>query len=280
MVLMRGQPRRRAAHRADEPATGGAARPRPAARAQHRDRGAWRPWRKILQERAEHQGSLPCMTGTTLRAAIRTPCARSAWGRHDFYQKPIDDVDVLSMIVERAVRLTADRRPRAADAPFEPADRNRALAGIMTDAPEMLRMCRMLERVAPADRERPPARRESGHRQGAGRQGRCTSSARAAGKAVHRDQLRRDSRGPAGEASCSATSRGAFTGAVSRPRARVELAQGGTLMLGRDRRSALPLQVKLLALPAGARDRAGRRAPVDPGRPCGSSAPRTRTCRI
>src|SRR6185503_14411644 len=68
-------------------------------------------------------------------------------GAYDFYQKPID-IEILGLIIDRAIKLSqleAENRrnqARAADTP---------LAGVVTSSPEMLRVCRLLEKVAPAD---------------------------------------------------------------------------------------------------------------------------------
>src|ERR1700756_1413037 len=70
-----------------------------------------------------------------------------ALGAYDFYQKPID-IDVLQLIVSRAERM------------FELEDENRRLAevaqtspvdGIIASSPEMLRVLRNLEKIAPTD---------------------------------------------------------------------------------------------------------------------------------
>ena len=70
-----------------------------------------------------------------------------ALGAYDFYQKPID-IDVLQLIVSRAERM------------FELEDENRRLAevaqtspvdGIIASSPEMLRVLRSLEKIAPTD---------------------------------------------------------------------------------------------------------------------------------
>ena len=69
-----------------------------------------------------------------------------AAGAYDFYVKPVD-ADALRLIVDRAARL------------FELEEENRRLArraesplqGLITADPGMLRVCRMIERVAPSD---------------------------------------------------------------------------------------------------------------------------------
>ncbi len=69
-----------------------------------------------------------------------------ALGAYDFYIKPVD-AELLRLIVDRAARL------------YELEDENRRLArggvsslsGIITSDPQMLQVCRMVERVAPSD---------------------------------------------------------------------------------------------------------------------------------
>src|SRR6201987_6348208 len=70
-----------------------------------------------------------------------------ALGAYDFYQKPID-IDVLQLIVNRAERM------------FDLEDENRRLAevaqtspvdGIIATSPEMLRVLRNLEKIAPTN---------------------------------------------------------------------------------------------------------------------------------
>lgn len=70
-----------------------------------------------------------------------------AMGAYDFYQKPID-ADVLRTIVDRAGHLydlEAEGRHRTARQTESPLD------GIITASPAMLKLCRMIERVAPTD---------------------------------------------------------------------------------------------------------------------------------
>ncbi len=69
-----------------------------------------------------------------------------ALGAYDFYIKPVD-AELLRLIVDRAARL------------YELEEENRRLArgstsslsGIITSDPQMLQVCRMVERVAPSD---------------------------------------------------------------------------------------------------------------------------------
>ena len=70
-----------------------------------------------------------------------------AMGAYDFYQKPVD-ADVLGLIVARAFmlqELEAENRRLALQAGASP------LEGVIFVSPEMEKVCRMIERVAPTD---------------------------------------------------------------------------------------------------------------------------------
>ena len=114
-----------------------------------------------------------------------------ASGAFDFYAKPID-IDELGMIVRRAYHVhdleAENRRLRAAGGGAD------VLGGIVTGAPEMLKVARMIERVA--------TRRRLGHAARRERDGQGTPRPRPArrvltqGQAVRRDQLRGNPREP------------------------------------------------------------------------------------
>jgi len=73
-----------------------------------------------------------------------------ALGAYDFYQKPID-IDVLKLIVARAERifdLEAENRTLLEATAASPID------GIIATSPDMLRVLRSIEKMAPADRSR------------------------------------------------------------------------------------------------------------------------------
>ena len=177
-------------------------------------------------------------------------------GAHDFYQKPID-VDVLRLIIDRAVRLTAlENENRRAASPGGAAP----LTGIVSNATEMLRVCRMLEKVAPADVS-VLLLGESG------------TGKEVIAKALHELSPRADK--PFIAINCGAIpenlleselfghERGAFTGAVKQTKGKVELAHGGTLMLDEIGDLPLPLQVKLMRfLQERVIERVGGRQPI------------------
>lgn len=70
-----------------------------------------------------------------------------AMGAYDFYQKPVDG-DILTLIVDRAFNLHAleeENRRLALQAGESP------LQGVISVSPEMAKVCRMIERVAPTE---------------------------------------------------------------------------------------------------------------------------------
>lgn len=162
-----------------------------------------------------------------------------ALGAFDFYQKPVD-IDELGFIVGRAwhvARLEAENRRLIA------AENTSSLAGLITGSPEMLKVSRMIERVAPAD--------VSVLLLGASGTGKEVLA-----RALHARSSRHA--GPFIAINCGAIpenlleaelfgyERGAFTGAVKTTEGKIELAQGGTLFLDEVGDIPLPLQVKLL----------------------------------
>ena len=69
-----------------------------------------------------------------------------AQGAYDFYQKPVN-TDTLNLIVERAYKyheLETENR-RLTEQQQSP------LSGVIASDPKMLQICRMIERIAPAD---------------------------------------------------------------------------------------------------------------------------------
>jgi two-component system NtrC family response regulator len=68
-------------------------------------------------------------------------------GAYDFYEKPIEP-DLLTLVVERAHRLHGleqENRRLATQETLSP------LAGVIATSPEMLQVCRMVEKLAPTD---------------------------------------------------------------------------------------------------------------------------------
>jgi two-component system NtrC family response regulator len=160
-------------------------------------------------------------------------------GAYDFYQKPVDN-DVLRLIVERAFyihSLEAQTRALAR----QPG--NMPLAGVIAISDSMMRICRIIEKVAPT-MATVLLLGESG------------TGKEVLARAVHSLSPR------AGKAfvaiNCAAIpdtlleselfgyEKGAFTGAVKQTPGKFELADGGTLFLDEIGDMPLSLQAKLL----------------------------------
>lgn len=178
------------------------------------------------------------VSGHGERASALNAIASGAW---DFYQKPID-IDELGLIVRRAfhVRELEVENARLAS---QGANDNRVLGGMITGAPEMLKVARTIERVANLD--------VSVMLLGASGTGKELLA-----RGLHEASARRD--GAFVAINCAAIpenlleselfghEKGAFTGAVKTTEGKIELAHGGTLFLDEVGDIPLPLQVKLL----------------------------------
>ena len=161
-----------------------------------------------------------------------------AQGAYDFYVKPVD-ADTLRLIVDRAARLykleEENRRlARQAESPLE---------GLITADPGMLKVCRMVERVAPSD-----ATVLLLGDSGTGKE--------VLARALHALSPRRKERFVA--INCAAIpenlleselfgyEKGAFTGAVRQTIGKIEHAHKGTLFLDEIGDLPMSLQAKLL----------------------------------
>jgi len=179
-----------------------------------------------------------------------------ALGAYDFYQKPID-IDVLQLIVARAERifdLEAENRTLLEAATASPID------GIIASGPEMLRVLRNIEKMAPTD-VAVLLRGESG------------TGKELLARAVHKLSAR--AREPFVPINCAAIpetlleselfghEKGAFTGALKQTIGKIESADRGTLFLDEIGDVPLPMQVKLLRfLQDQVVERIGGRNPV------------------
>ncbi len=161
-----------------------------------------------------------------------------ALGAYDFFAKPFEP-ELLGLTIDRAFRMAElqaeNRRLQAMHQPD-------ALAGLITRDPEMLRICRMIERVASSNAT-VMLLGESGTGKEVLAQGLHQASKRS-GKfvaincaAIPENLL---------ESELFGYERGAFTGATKTTVGKIETAHGGTLML--DEIGDLPqaLQAKLL----------------------------------
>ena len=192
-------------------------------------------------------------SGHGARESALKAIADGAW---DFYQKPID-IDALGLIVARAFHvhdLETENRRLAANAAAP------ALGGLITAAPEMAKVMRTIERVAPAD--------VSVMLLGASGTGKELLA-----RGLHETSPR--ARGSFVAINCAAIpetlleselfghEKGAFTGAVKTTEGKIEQAGGGTLFLDEIGDVPLPLQVKLLRfLQERVIERIGGRKPI------------------
>ena len=162
-------------------------------------------------------------------------------GAYDFYQKPVD-IEQLGMIVDRAHRLhtiEAENRRLAEKV----GEEKTVLGSMITAAPEMAKVARTIERVAPTN--------VSVMLLGASGTGKELLA-----KGLHESSDRKH--GAFVAINCAAIpenlleselfghEKGAFTGAVKTNEGKIELADGGTLFLDEVGDIPLPLQVKLL----------------------------------
>jgi two-component system NtrC family response regulator len=162
-----------------------------------------------------------------------------AMGAYDFLAKPFEP-EVLNLTVERAFRLfelqAENRRLRELHRPD-------ALTGLMTRDPEMMRICRTIEKVANSNAT-VMLLGESGTGKEVLARGLHQASPRRAGKfvaincaAIPENLL---------ESELFGYEKGAFTGAAKMTLGKIETANGGTLMLDEIGDLPFSLQAKLL----------------------------------
>jgi two-component system NtrC family response regulator len=162
-----------------------------------------------------------------------------ALGAYDFCSKPFD-ADVLGLTIERAYRL---HELQSQNRRLQLAGPQRPMAGILTLDPEMQRICRMIEKVAPTSAS-VLILGESG------------TGKELLARALHDLSPRATARFVA--INCAAIpenlleselfgfEKGAFTGAARQTPGKIELAQGGTLFLDEIGDLPMSLQAKLL----------------------------------
>jgi len=162
-----------------------------------------------------------------------------AMGAYDFFAKPFEP-ELLNLTVERAFRLfelqSENRRLQALHQPD-------ALSGLMTRDPEMLRICRTIEKVASSNAT-VMLLGESGTGKEVLARGLHQSSPRRAEKfvaincaAIPENLL---------ESELFGYEKGSFTGAAKMTVGKIETANGGTLMLDEIGDLPFQLQAKLL----------------------------------
>lgn len=162
-----------------------------------------------------------------------------AMGAYDFFAKPFEP-ELLNLTVERAFRLfELQRENRRLQAMHQPD----ALSGLMTRDPEMLRICRTIEKVASSNAT-VMLLGESGTGKEVLARGLHQSSPRRAEKfvaincaAIPENLL---------ESELFGYEKGSFTGAAKTTVGKIETANGGTLMLDEIGDLPFQLQAKLL----------------------------------
>ncbi len=160
-------------------------------------------------------------------------------GAYDFYQKPVEQ-EVLTLIVERAHRV---HELEAENRRLQRFEQNSPLDGIIAASPQMLKVCRTVEKVAPSD--------ITTLLQGASGTGKEVFA-----KAIHQLSPRSGERivaincaaipGTLLESELFGYEKGAFTGASKQTIGKIEHANGGTLFLDEIGDLPLELQAKLL----------------------------------
>ena len=180
-------------------------------------------------------------------------------GAYDFYQKPVD-TDVLRLIVSRAFHIHALEEQNRQ---LREAQLHSPIEGLIATDDAMLKVCRMVEKVAPTDVS-VLILGESG------------TGKELLARAVHAAE--RPQGRPFVAINCAAIpeqlleselfgyEKGAFTGAVKQTIGKIETAERRHAVPRRDRRHAAGAAGQAAALPAGPRDRARRRPAGDPRR--------------
>ena len=160
-------------------------------------------------------------------------------GAYDFFEKPIDP-DLLHISISRAARLHEIEQENQR---LKSSQGNLALDGLIASSPEMLKVCRIIEKLAPTDVST-LLLGESG------------TGKEVLVKALHKLSDRGDHRLVA--INCAAIpealleselfgyEKGAFTGAVKTTPGKIETADGGILFLDEVGDLPMPLQAKLL----------------------------------
>lgn len=160
-------------------------------------------------------------------------------GAYDFYQKPID-AEILRLIVERAVHVN---QLEEENRKLSNQTTNTSLRGILAASPQMLKICRTIEKVAPTDITT-LLLGESG------------TGKELLARALHELSPRATKRFVA--INCAAIpeslleselfghEKGAFTGATKQTIGKIECAHSGTFFLDEVGDLPFPLQAKLL----------------------------------
>lgn len=160
-------------------------------------------------------------------------------GAYDFYQKPVD-ADTLSFVVDRAFKLASlEKQTRE----YEKNKAHNNAFGIITSSPEMLSIIKMIEKVAPSDITTLIL-------------GKTGTGKELIARALHTASNRSDA--PFSAINCAAIpenlleselfghEKGAFTGAHTLKKGKIEVTDSGTLFLDEIGDMPTTLQSKLL----------------------------------
>ena len=162
-----------------------------------------------------------------------------AIGAYDFFHKPID-AKILALVVERAHRL---REIELENQSLREQQQTSPLDGVITASPGMIKVCELVEKIAPSDLS-VLILGESG------------TGKELIARAIHR--MSQYSEGRFVAINCAAIpenlleselfghEKGAFTGASSQKKGKVEIADGGTLLLDEIGDMPIELQAKML----------------------------------
>ena len=160
-------------------------------------------------------------------------------GATDFFHKPLD-ADILNFIVERAFRL---QELESENSRLKQTQAGSGIPGVIASSPSMMKVCRTIEKIAPADVSTLLL-------------GETGTGKEVLARALH--NLSPRSEGPFSAINCAAIpenlleselfghEKGAFTGAHQQKKGKVELAHGGTLFLDEIGDMPASLQPKML----------------------------------
>jgi two-component system NtrC family response regulator len=162
-----------------------------------------------------------------------------ALGAYDFFHKPID-AKILPLVVDRAYHLMQIERDNKA---LQQQKAGSPLDGLITSSPAMLKICELVEKIAPTDLS-------------ALILGESGTGKEVIARAIHR--LSNYSEGNFVAINCAAIpenlleselfghEKGSYTGASSQKKGKVEMADGGTLFLDEIGDMPVELQAKML----------------------------------
>jgi two-component system NtrC family response regulator len=177
-------------------------------------------------------------------------------GASDFYQKPLD-ADILTFVVNRAFRLAELEKENQA---LSRQGNGTSIKGIVAASPQMLTVCRTLEKVAPTDVTTLIVGETGTGKELLARglhdlsQRACKPFAAINCAAIPENLL---------ESELFGFEKGSFTGATQSKKGKIESANGGTLFLDEIGDMPMSLQAKLLRfLQERVIDRVGSTQPI------------------